>query len=399
MMTGASRANGATRQSEYSGTPERSLPPSMISNGSVAGDSDLAESRRRRKALLQSAAQRTPLKIGSQTPIRSSTLDTSRGFDGRSQYAVGQIASEPRASSRMSHIRPSTSMSHLRDVQASGHSMADPRSYRQSMVYLPSRTGDVGIEGLPDSPLARYHQRQTNSASMSPQTDGPFVTTRSSVLNPANGLPRAPSPTRSIMSTANSTRPSTRGTPSRVAMTRLQVKLRRASDEQSKAMLEACVRLLTAFGVREREKSAGNNVDLAGLSKNVQSVASTAEEAHQRAQSTLKRVDGLLEQCLEVDPDEDQDDDGEAAIVLVNVQAGLEEVKASLQQMGSCGKQLIGLLTLVFDGLEGYQSVGQVVNGSHLEDVEESDTATKTADDIPGSSQDTVLSSKEVSAA
>jgi hypothetical protein len=397
MMTGSSRVDGAARNSEYYGTPERSLPPSMISNGSVAEDSDLAESRRRRKALLQSASRRTPLKIGSQTPIRSSTLDTSRGFDGRSQYAVGQIASEPRVSSRISHIRPSTSMSHLRDIQEPRRSVEDPRSYRQSMVYLPARTGDVGVEGLPDSPLARYHQRQTNSASMSPQTDGPFVTTRSSVLNPANGLPRAPSPTRSIMSTANSARPSTRGTPSRVAMTRLQAKLRRASDEQSKDMLEACVRLLTAFGVQEREKSAGNNVDLAGLIKNVQSVASTAEEAHQRAQSTLKKVDGLLAQCLEVDPDEDQDDDGEAAIVLVNVQAGLEEVKASLHQMGSGGKELIGLLTLVFDGLQGYHIHGQNANGNHLENVEETDTPAKTEGDAPIRSPETTFSSEEVS--
>lgn len=153
------------------------------------------------------------------------------------------------------------------------------------------------------------------------------------------------------MSTATSTRPSNRGTLSRVAMTRLQAKLRKSSDGRSKIMLEACIKLLTSIGGK---KAAGN--ERAEFAKNAQSVATTAEDIHLRSGAALQKINSLIEQCLEVDPENDDDDnEGEAAIVLVNVQAGLEEAKAMLTQLSSGGTELVGLLTSLFDGLHGQQ--------------------------------------------
>jgi hypothetical protein len=150
-------------------------------------------------------------------------------------------------------------------------------------------------------------------------------------------------------------------------MTRLQAKLRKSSDERSKVMLEACIRLLTSFGARDRAQAEAPGNDVTGLAKNVQTVATTAEDVHLRSDAALSKIKGLIEQCLEVDPEQDEDDDGEAAIVLVNVQAGLEEAKEILDQLSKSGIELVNLLTMVFDGLHGHQYNVHFTNGSQAD--------------------------------
>ena len=137
-------------------------------------------------------------------------------------------------------------------------------------------------------------------------------------------------------------------------MNRLQAKLRKTSDERSKIMLEACIKLLTSFGAKNRAEPDALGNDRATLAKNIQSVATTAEDIHLRSDAVMTKVNSLIGQCLEVDPEDDSDDEGEAAIVLVNVHAGLEEAKEMLAQLNKAGVELVAVLTSVFDGLHGH---------------------------------------------
>jgi hypothetical protein len=373
---GSSAANGSRRRSAM--IDGRS--PSVMS-GSVYGENDLAENRRRRKELLEESAHQTPSRAAKFTPSRSSTFDGAAHALGTHRNLISEsmhFASEPRLSSRMSSIRPSTSMSQLRDLDEPRSAPAHMRLHRQSMVF--SNLGEKdGVEGLPDSPLARYHHRSSvgpGSGTMTSRSSGQLGGSGGRASNLS--LVRASSPTRSVLSHIASGNPSTKGTPSKIGMARIQARLMKSRNATSKGMLEACIGLITDLNARARDQEEGDELNRSALAKRVRAVATCSEGLPDQTASILSWIQDATKGIDDWMDDRDMDEvEGDLAAMVWNVHGILTNLEKEVRTVKKDGEDVVKGLEGMFELLRGYD-IEQSPQEARHEIVEE--TASETSE-------------------